>query len=37
MAIENIVEKEQNAGNQHFFLFPWFFSILLIKKKKKYV
>ena len=27
-AFENIVGKEENAGNQHFLLFPTMFSIL---------
>ena len=27
--------KEENAGNQHFFLFPQCFQLVLKKKKKK--
>ena len=31
MAFENIVEKEENAGNQHFLLFPQYALIFQIK------
>ena len=34
-AFEHIVGKGENAGNQHFLLFPQFFSALLRKKKLK--
>ena len=32
---ENIVEKRENAGNQHFLLFPQCFLPYQRKKKKK--